>query len=111
MIKQEIIDRLNVRLLELKNCQTPEEVAYTIWTKHFEQCTGSKKEYRDGFINWVEAYKNDTTPQWTSYKTVDDLVRSIWEPFLDITETDTFWFGSLRNGLIEWINLYKTQIK
>lgn len=110
MVNQDIIDRLNKRLQVLKDCNSPEEVSYTIWTKHFEECTGSKKEYRDGFINWVESYKNNTTPQWTSYDTVEDLVLSIWEPYLDNTETDTLWFGSLRKGLIEWINHYKTHL-
>lgn len=113
MVNQFIIYRLNIRLQELKECKSPYDVSYFIWSKHFEECTGNKDEDRSGFIDWVESHKNNTKPDhWTPYNNVEDITELsefIWPTYLDLTETDTLYFGSLRKGLIEWINQYNTQ--
>lgn len=108
MVKQYIKDRIEDRRRIMEEAKTPVELAYTIWTKEFEEATGSSKDiYRTPFVAWVESYKSKTTPkEWTDYKTPKDLAEAIWQPFLDNNQEDEFWFGSLRSFLIKWINDY-----
>lgn len=102
--KNEIKERLEKRVQELKSCQNAEEMAFAIWTRNFESATGSsKKSYRDGFINWIESYKSGETPKW-KYKNPEELANAIWEPFLDEPEDE--WFPALRTTLKEWIRSY-----
>lgn len=108
-VKQEIIERLERRMQRMKEAKTPTELAYTIWTQELENAMGSSREhYRKPFIAWIESYKNQTPPtQWTKYKTPEELAEDLWNPkIVENDESDTFWFGSLRAGLVEWIKTY-----
>ena len=105
METQERKERRAIRIQSLKDCQTPMELAYNIWTKESEACIGDRSHYRTPFINWVESYKTKTTPQWTSYKTPRDLANGIWKPFLDRPD-DYGLFSDLRNALVDWIEQY-----
>ena len=107
-IKPEVKERLAERLKRMKDATTPTELAYTIWTKQLEEAMGSSRDgYRKPFIAWIEAYKSNTTPkEFSKYKTPKDLAEGVWQPFLDRNEEDKLWFGSLRSGLVEWINAY-----
>jgi hypothetical protein len=107
-VSQEIRERLEKRLQEIKVCKTLEELSFSIWSKKFEEATGSsKREYRDCFIEWVSAFKEKRLPNlWNRYKTVENLVCAIWYPYLDNNEEDILWFGSLRNELTVWIENY-----
>ena len=99
--------RLKLRLAEIRNCKTPEELAFAIWSKKFEEATGSNKDaYRKPFINWIEHFVGETENNliWTSYKTPRDLAEGIWQPFLD--EPNDEWFPSLRDELVAWIFNY-----
>jgi len=108
-VTAEIRERLAQRLQRMEEATTPTELAYTIWTKQLEEAMGSsRKPYRDPFIDWIEAYSKDSVPkQWTSYKTLADLAEGIWNPKLDTNESDVLWFGSLKSGLVKWIENYK----
>ena len=108
-VKKEIIERLEKRMRRMKNAKTPTELAYTIWTQQLENAMGSSRDhYRKPFIAWIEAYKNRIAPtQWTKYKTPEELAEDIWNPkIVENDESDILWFGSLRSGLVEWINNY-----
>lgn len=96
--------RIN-RLQSIKDCQTPTDLAYNIWTKESDISIGDRSHFRNPFINWVESYKTKSTPQWTSYKTPRDLVNGIWKPYLDRPD-DNGLFSDLRNAVIEWIERY-----
>lgn len=104
-MKPEELERLENRLEEIKSCKTPEELSFVIWTKELENAIGSRRHYREPFIDWIKCYKFDKTPQWKDYKYPKDLVEGIWKPFLD--EPGDIWFKSLRETVIEWIEDYK----
>ena len=108
-VKHEIIERLEKRMQRMKEAKTPTELAYTIWTQELENAMSSSRDhYRTPFINWIEAYKNQTIPkQWTKYKTPEELAEGIWNPnIVESGESDILWFGSLRAGSVEWIKTY-----
>lgn len=107
-VKPEIKERLAERLQVMKEAKTPGELAYTIWTKEFEKATStSKQDYRNCFVEWIAAYKENRKPNlWNRYKNPNEVADAIWQPFLDQDESDKLWFNSLRSGLIEWINTY-----
>ena len=105
MDTQERKDRREKRLQSLKDCQTPTDVAYNIWTKELEKYMGDRSHYRVPFVDWIESYKLKRTPQWNSYKTPSDLADGIWKPFLDRPD-DYGLFSDLRNTLVEWIEQY-----
>lgn len=108
-MKKEIKERLERRMLQMREAKTPTELAYTIWTQQLENAMGSSRDhYRIPFIDWIEAFKNQTLPkQWTKYKNPEELAEAIWDPKLvETDESDRLWFGSLRKGLIEWIKNY-----
>lgn len=107
-INPEVKERLAERLKRMKDATTPMELAYTIWSKHFEEATGSsKQDYRNCFVEWIDALKENRPPNlWNRYKKPEDVANAIWQPFLDNNEEDKLWFGSLRSGLVEWINAY-----
>jgi len=107
-IKPEIKERLAERLKRMKDATTPTELAYTIWTKQLEEAMGSSRDsYRNAFIGWIWAYKDKTIPkEWTKYKTPEELAEAVWDSSFDRSEEDKLWFGSLRSGLVEWINAY-----
>jgi hypothetical protein len=109
--KEEIQARLDKRLEEMSNCKTTTELAYTIWSKSFEEATGgSKQDYRNCFKEWIEAYREKRPPNlWNRYKTPIEVADAIWQPFLD-RESDKLWFTSLRKGLIDWIEKYANKI-
>lgn len=104
----EFKERLEQRLKTMKEAKTPTELAYTIWTKQLEEAMGSSRDsYRNSFINWIEGYKAKTPPtEWSVYKTPNELADDIWQPYLDRNAEDKLWCGSLRAGLVEWINEY-----
>lgn len=104
-------ERLTERLKKMQDATTPTELAYTIWTKQLEEAMGSSREaYRNAFIGWICAYRDKTTPkEWTKYKTTKELAEAVWDPNLDISEEDELWFGSLRSGLVKWINDYSNR--
>lgn len=103
--KEELAERLEKRLKRLTSCTTPEEMAFDIWSKNLEEAMqSSRKEYRDGFINWVECYKSDTKKPMWKYKTPEELANAIWQPYLD--EPKDTWFPALREALVLWINAY-----
>lgn len=107
-VKTEIKERLANRLQVMKEANTPSELAYTIWTKQLEEAMGSsRQEYRNCFIEWINAYKEKRKPNlWNRYQTPEDMAEAVWAKNLETDESDNLWFGSLRNGLIEWINDY-----
>ncbi len=107
-IKPEVKERLAGRLKIMKEAKTPTDLAYTIGSKQLEEAMGSSRDcYRKPFIAWIEDYKKKTTPkEWYKYKNPIDLANAVWQPFLDNNEDDKLWFGSLRAGLIEWIDDY-----
>ena len=105
MDTQERKERREKRLQSLKDCQTPTDVAYNIWTKESEEYMGDRSCYRKPFIDWIESYKLKRTPQWKSYKTPRDLAEGIWKLFLD-RQDDYGLFLDLRNTLVEWIERY-----
>lgn len=109
-VKTEIKERLEKRLQKMKDAITPTELAYTIWSKEFEEATGSsKQDYRNCFVEWIDAYKENRKPNlWNKYKNASELANAIWQPYLDRDDDDSdkLWFGSLRSGLVEWINAY-----
>lgn len=107
-IKEEVKERLEKRLQIIKEAKTPMDLAYTIWSKSFEEATGSsKQDYRNCFVEWIEVYKENRPPNlWYRYKNPIEVVNDIWKPFLDNNETDKLWFGSLRSELVKWINIY-----
>jgi hypothetical protein len=107
-IRPEIKERLAERLKEMKDATTPTELAYTIWTKKLEEAMGlSREPYRYALVTWIWAYKDNTIPpQWAKYKTPEEIAEAVWEPTLELGEEDRLWFGSLRSGLVEWINNY-----
>lgn len=105
MDTQERKERREKRLQTLKECKTPTDLAFNIWTKESEEYMGDRSCYRNPFINWIESYKNKVTPQWKSYKTPKDLAEGIWKPFLDRPD-DFGLFSDLRNSLVDWIERY-----
>lgn len=107
METQERKERREKRIQSLKDCQTPTDLAFNIWTKQMEEAMGSSRDhYRKPFIEWIESYKSKSTPKnWTSYKTPRDLAEGIWKPFLDRSD-DYGLFSDLRNALVDWIDQY-----
>jgi len=107
-VKPEIKERLAERLKRMKDATTPYELAYTIWTKQLDEAMGSSRDsYRNAFISWIWVYKDKTIPkEWTKYKNPEELAEAVWDSNFDRSEEDKLWFGSLRSGLVEWINAY-----
>lgn len=105
MENKERKERREKRIQSLKECQTPTDLAYNIWTKELEEAMGDRSHYRIPFINWIESYKMGITPQWESYKNPRDLIEGIWKPILDRTD-DFGLFSDLRNALVDWIEQY-----
>jgi hypothetical protein len=89
METEERKERREKRIQSLKECQTPTDLAYNIWTKELEEAMGDRSHYRIPFINWIESYKMGINPQWESYKNPHDLAEGIWKPFLDRPDV---WF-------------------
>lgn len=107
MDTQEIKDRREKKLQSLKDCQTPTDVAYNIWTKELDEYVNAEFGYRKRklFVDWIESYKLKRTPQLSFLKTPSDLADDIWKPFLDHPD-DYGLFSDLRNTLVEWIEQY-----
>lgn len=106
METQERKERREKRIQSLKDCQTPTDLAFNIWTKQMEEYMGDRSIYRNPFIEWIESYKSKYTPKnWTSYKTPRDLAEGIWKPYLDRSD-DYGLFADLRNALVDWIEQY-----
>lgn len=99
--------RREKRLQSLKDCQTPTDVAYNIWTKELDEYVNAEFGYqkRKLIVDWIESYKLKRTPQWSSYKTPSDLAYGIWKPCLDQLD-DYGLFSDLRNTLVDWIEQY-----
>jgi len=102
-MKQETNSTIHNRIRSLNICNTPEELSFNIWTKELEEAIGSRKEYRNGFVNWIESRKNGTSPQW-KYVNIKEFVEAIWPPYLDEDKDD--YFPLLRNALEQWVNEY-----
>ena len=67
----------------------------------------SRQSYRDCLIEWIVAYKENRKPNLCNkYQTPMEVAEGIWEPYLCNNEEDKLWFGSLREGLVKWINSY-----
>ena len=106
METQERKERREKRIQSLKDCQTPTDLAFNIWTKQMEEYMGDRSIYRNPFIEWIESYKSKSAPKnWTSYKTPRDLAEGIWKPYLDRSD-DYGLFADLRNALVDWIEQY-----
>lgn len=107
-VNTEIKERLAKRLQVMKEATNPNELSFTIWTKQLEEAMGSSRQaYRDCFIEWIIAYKEKRKPNlWNKYQTPEDVAEAVWPKNLEMDESDNLWFGSLRAGLIEWINNY-----
>lgn len=106
-MKTEMRERLNKRLKDISECETPTDVSYMIWTIGLEEAIGSRKAYRDCFVNWVESYSEGNPPKyWSSYKKPEEVSNAIWDPMFDNTDEDRIWFSSLRETLTSWIYKY-----
>ena len=107
-IKPAIKERLAERLKRMEDATTPSELAYTIWTKQLEEAMqSSRQSYRDCLIEWIVAYKENRKPNLCNkYQTPMEVAEGIWKPYLCNNEEDKLWFGSLREGLVKWINSY-----
>lgn len=111
METQERKERREKRIQSLKNCQTPIELSFNIWTKQSEEIIGDRSIYRNPFVEWIESYKAKTNPEmWTSYKTPTELAEGIWKPYLDRAD-DYDLFSDLRNALVEWIERYGKKLR
>lgn len=97
------------RVNELKECKTPKDLAYNIWTLKQEEYMGDRSIYRNPFIEWIDSYRLSKSPtMWTGYTTPQELSEGIWKPFLD-REDDNGLFIELRLALVNWIVSYKKQ--
>lgn len=97
--------RLEKRLERIRNCAEPISLSFEIWTTRMEKAIGSsRQEYRNGFVDWIESYKNRTRAKWI-YRNPEELANSVWPPYLD-REDDSLWFIKLRIELVKWINRY-----
>jgi hypothetical protein len=107
-IKPELKEQLAEYLKRIKDATTPTELAHIIWTKQLDGIMDCDYDlYRKTFIGWVWAYRDNTIPkEWTRYKTPEELAETVWDLNFDRSEEDKFLYGSLRSGLVEWINGY-----
>lgn len=109
MESQERKERREKRIQTLRDCKTPTEVAFNIWTKQMDGYMSNRDIYRKPFVEWIEAYKEGIYPRnRTDYKTPSDLAEGIWKKkYLD-RDDDYGLFSDLRKALAEWICKYKT---
>ena len=101
--KKDEEDRLSLRLKSMRDCQTPEELSFNIWTLELEQAMGDRSAYRKPFVNWVECYKSGEVPQWR-YKTPMEVAEAIW--YKSKSREDA-WIVAVRQELVDWIERYK----
>lgn len=101
-------NRLNLRVEEFKNCKTSEELSLVIWSKKFEELSGSNKEsYRYSFVEWVEAKKNGTKSNW-KYETTIDLVEGIYPRFSKDDKDE--WIETIRKTIVDWLDKYINEL-
>jgi hypothetical protein len=104
--KAEIKAREEKRYEELRNCTTPEELSFAVWTMDLENAMQSSRDcYRKPFVQWIEEYAQNKPHEGWKYNTPRELAEDIWKVF------DEEYFKNLQQILITWIEQYKTKYK
>jgi hypothetical protein len=104
---RKIKERRRQRYMQLKNCLTPEELSWKIWTKELEDAMQSNRDcYRKPFVLWIEEYASNLPYSIWKYGTPMELANDIWVSFGN--EKDRH-FDTLRTILVNWIENYKNR--
>jgi hypothetical protein len=107
--KEEIRAREEKRYEEIRNCISPEELSFAVWTKDIEEVMHSSRDcYRKPFVQWINEYASGIPHTAWKYSTPRELAEAIWKPYLDSGDK---YFENLRQTLTMWIEQYKKSKK
>jgi hypothetical protein len=95
--KEEIRAREEKKYEEIRNCKSPEELSFAVWTKDMDEAMQSSRDcYRKPFVQWVVEHASGIPHTGWRYKTTREFVEGIWPPFLDAGDSH---FENLRKVL------------